>query len=162
MRDILERRRGQILITRAATDLARASEAVALPIRTELKAAKDTAGTELASITAELEAKRRRTAELRGGHAVWRQDLRTYMEAVHAGIRSQLNASISRIWQRIPSTYLEADRMLAAALIISALEADIGLLLGSLAQRATEQAAAVQDRLEHETGLALTRHQMGT
>ena len=69
---------------------------------------------------------------------------------------------ISRIWQRIPSTYLEDDRMLAQpTLIIGALEADIGLLLGSLAQRATEEAAAVQDRLEHETGLALTRQHVG-
>jgi len=131
-------------------------------MRTELKAAEDTAGTELASITAALEAKKRRTAELSQGRAIWRQDLRTYMDSVHTDIRSQLNGSISRIWQRIPSTYLEDDRMLAQpTLIIAALEADIGLLLGSLAQRAAEQAAAVQDRLEYQTGLALTRQQVG-
>jgi hypothetical protein len=131
-------------------------------MRTELEAAKDTAGTELASIAAELEAKQRRTAELSQGRAIWRQDLRTYMEPVRADLRSELSGSISRIWQRIPSSYLEDDRMLAQpTLILAALEADIGLLLGSLAQRATDEAAVVQDRLEHETGLALARQQVG-
>ena len=162
LRDVLERRRGQILITRAVLNLARASDAVAQPMRTELTATKDTAGTELASITADLEDKKRRMAELSQGRAIWRQDLGTYMDKVHSDIRNQLNGSISRIWQRIPSTYLEDDRMLAQpTLIIGALEADIGLLLGSLAQQATEQAATVQDRLERETGLALTRQQVG-
>ena len=162
LRNVLEERRGQILITRAASDLTRASEAVALPIRTELKAARDTAGTELAALSAELEAKERRTAELREGSALWRQNLRKYIGDVRTDIRRDLNHGLSQAWQRIPGTYLEDDRMLdQPTLIISALEADVGLLLGSLGQRATQQAAKVQDRLERETGLALARQSVG-
>jgi hypothetical protein len=158
LRDVLEERRGQILLARAASDLTRASEALAFPIRTELKAARDTAGTELAALTAELEDKERRTAELKEGSAVWRRDLRTYIGDLTTEIRSELNRGLSQIWQRIPGTYLEDDRMLdQPTLIISALEADVGLLLGSLGQRATQRAAGVQDRLERETGLALAR-----
>jgi uncharacterized protein YcfJ/GTP-binding protein EngB required for normal cell division len=162
LRDVLEERRGQILLTRAASDLTRASEALAYPIRTQLTAARDTAGTELAALTSELEEKERRIAELKEGSAQWRSDLRKYIGEMSTEIRSELNRGLGQIWQLIPSTYLEDDRMLdQPTLIISALEADVGLLLGSLAQRATQRAASVQDRLERETGLALARQTVG-
>ncbi|HLH59843.1 MAG TPA: dynamin family protein, partial [Streptosporangiaceae bacterium] len=138
LREVLERRRGQILITRAATGFMRASEALALPIRTELQAARASASADLASLSADLETKERRIAELQQNGASWRQDLRKYIQELRYEIRRQLNYGLNRIWQRVPTTYLEDDRMLAQpTLIISALEADVGLLLGSLAERAT-------------------------
>ncbi|MBV9143259.1 MAG: dynamin family protein [Pseudonocardiales bacterium] len=162
LRQAVEHRRGQLLLTRAVTDLDRVTGALMLPVRTELQALQQASEAELAELAAKLAAKQHRAAELKHGHAAWRQELRTRLTKVHQDIRVEMSTGITRIWQRLPTSYLRDERLVAEpGQIIDALNADVGLLLGSITQSASQRAAVIQDQLEHQTGLGLERRQVG-
>lgn len=162
LNEVLERGRGRILLNRAVADLERTAEALLLPLRTELRATEQAGEHELAEVERKLQTEQQRLNELKEGSAEWRRELSKLLGDVYDESLADLTEGLIRVWRQLDAEYLEDERMQDdPGLIVDALQADVAMLLGSLARSASQRAAEVQEELERKTGLALSRRGLG-
>lgn len=152
----VERRRARIILSTALTDIDASVRRLLEPVETEQEALAAETRARVAELRGQAEQRRQELAELRRGHAEWRNRLRADIQQVGRDLRQDLLARLDAVWHRFDVEYLEdPDTLADPQRLVGKLASDAALVAGSVSVRAQRRAAEVQRGFAGEHGLEL-------
>jgi GTPase SAR1 family protein len=140
----LGRRQIAVLLGDALTELDRAAQALAEPLRKEGVALNETTREKVQELSAAAEARQTAIGALQSDSAQWRKQVGDELTDTSRELMSWAQRRLDRVWARFRTEYLYDDAMLAAPdKLVAQLTADLAQIVVEVNERAGERAATI-------------------
>jgi Dynamin family len=127
------------------------------PLRDEETARRNSGSSEIADLTARLDADTSRLTELDRDGAGWRAELKTGLREMGRKLGVRAEQGLDKVWRRAEQDYLAQECYLVApAKLARELGTEIALVVGAVNEWGAQRAAALQRELVSRSGLAVT------
>ncbi|MGE0170977.1 dynamin family protein [Nocardioides sp.] len=152
----VSRRRARVILAAALADLDIGVRALLDPLEAEVAALRADTAAKLAELQASLEGRQGELDALKEGRGGWREELRESVRRMSEGLRIELVSRLDAAWHRLDVEYLFDPALLAEPrLLVGKLDAEAGLVAGTISELAQRRAADIQRDFARRHGLEL-------